>query len=223
MRGDFFMTGKSHKTIGVATGIAFTLYSVSTGNPIYAMAMVTAPIGAMLPDIDHDNSKIGNSRKNVTSIASILIKIGILLALVMVMVLGYLKDEFILTLIKVSIVLGPLFICILIANNPKVKSKTKFFTKHRGIMHTLVVPICCILGGFFCSLEAIRVLSFGLAAGYFSHLLADCCTKRGCPILWPLTSKSLRVLKITTGTFWEYLMCLLLSGGIVWIGIWLGH
>ena len=54
------MMGKTHKTIGIITGLAFSIYGVLSGNSLYTLALVTAPLGAMLPDIDH-NSTINNT------------------------------------------------------------------------------------------------------------------------------------------------------------------
>ena len=45
------MMGKTHKTIGIITGLAFSIYGVLSGNSLYTLALVTAPLGAMLPDI----------------------------------------------------------------------------------------------------------------------------------------------------------------------------
>lgn len=62
------MTGKTHKAIGVATGVALVIYSIRTSNMMYALGLATAPFGAMLPDIDHDRSKLGAVRKRVTEV-----------------------------------------------------------------------------------------------------------------------------------------------------------
>ena len=50
--------------------------------------------------------------------------------------------------------------------------------------------------------------------GYTSHLFADCETKAGCPILWPLYKKNISILPVTTGTAAETLVMLLDLGGL---------
>lgn len=217
------MTGKSHFAIGVATGAACTLYSVGTGNPIYALAMVTAPLGAMLPDIDHDRSKIGRVRNKTTNIIAKTIKIASIIFLLSFIIYGYFTNQLIQTLFQSVIVIGPVTICSLIANSSKFKEKTKFLTKHRGIMHTLVPPVGILFGALTLKIEMVQALLFGIAFGYLSHLLADCMTKSGCPLLYPISKKSVRLLRITTGTVLEYFISLLLMGGIVWTGYWLGR
>jgi len=67
------MTGKTHKFIGIVVGGAAAYYGVTAlHDPVHLFYLVAVPVGAMLPDIDHDNSKLGRSRKNIVSAASTL-------------------------------------------------------------------------------------------------------------------------------------------------------
>lgn len=215
------MTGKTHKAIGIATGVAFTLYGVGSGDATYALAMLTAPFGAMLPDIDHDRSKLGSQRKEIFDNIEKAITVGVIGTIIATVVYGLTVHNllFILRLAPLILIIGG---CSIIGNSPKFKKKSKFFRKHRGIMHTLVVPIAIYLCTFVLDVRLLDPLFEGLALGYLSHLVADCCTIMGCPILWPFTEKCISLTTIKTGTIWEYIMGVILSGGIICIGIFLG-
>ena len=59
------MMGTQHKVVGIGFGIATALYvAEGLGEPAPAMlSMAAATVGSMLPDIDHDRSRIGRKRK----------------------------------------------------------------------------------------------------------------------------------------------------------------
>ncbi len=211
------MTGKSHKAIGVATGVAITMYGAMNNEPLLAMSMITAPVGAMLPDIDHDRSKLGSQRKAVMGKLSVVLKVAIIVAVLAIIVSGLYYGNLIEQLITVGPTLGGVFIVMLIANTEWFKNKTKFFTKHRGIMHTLLVPALLFAAYKFVELEAIKYLIIGLMFGYLSHLFSDCLTHDGCPVLWPITKKPIHGF-IRTSTTGEYIACALVIGGILWVG-----
>ncbi|MBS3092392.1 metal-dependent hydrolase [Candidatus Pacearchaeota archaeon] len=58
----------------------------------------------------------------------------------------------------------------------------RFFTKHRGMVHslTLCLIISVIIALFF------PILAFGFFTGYSTHLIADSFTKMGIKPFWPL-------------------------------------
>ena len=56
------------------------------------------------------------------------------------------------------------------------------FSKHRGIMHSLLFAF--ILGGVLFWLN--REFGLGFFIGYFLHLVVDCFTKQGIKMFWPL-------------------------------------
>ena len=93
----------------------------------------------------------------------------------------------------------------------KVSSKIKvvsfiirFFLGHRGLMHSIWIPILFYLLVFMFSFEVAIAISFG----YLSHLILDGLTPAGVKLLWPLKKK----LKgfIRTGSLTEYLVFVLL-------------
>lgn len=224
------MRGTTHKAVGVAVGVAMTLYAVKSGNTVAALGMVTAPAGAMLPDIDHDRSKLGRIRKQsfatvrkITSIASfVLVCLAFLIGLASG--IGTLITD-------CSGVLILLLVCgvILYATNSGFRERNKFLCKHRGIMHTLVVPILLGIGAVFSRNELVGAILNGLLFGYLSHLFTDTLTISGTPLAYPISQETVRMLKIRTGSFSEYviatILCVcipmygyMLGGGIV--GLW---
>jgi len=44
------------------------------------------------------------------------------------------------------------------------------------------------------------MLLYGGVAGYVSHIFADCITRMGCPMLFPVTRRNINLMKIRTGS-----------------------
>ena len=70
------MRGTTHKAIGTVVGASIVVYAIKSEQPMLALGAVTAPFGAMLPDIDHDRSKLGAQRKVVMATINKLIVFG---------------------------------------------------------------------------------------------------------------------------------------------------
>jgi membrane-bound metal-dependent hydrolase YbcI (DUF457 family) len=68
--------------------------------------------------------------------------------------------------------------------------------RHRGIMHTNLVPAGLIILSFNVTDMYLQQALMTLAAGYVLHLFADCLTRRGCPVLFPLTRHNIHFLKL---------------------------
>jgi inner membrane protein len=80
----------------------------------------------------------------------------------------------------------------------------RFFLGHRGLMHSIWVPLIFYLTLFGFSMNIAIAISFG----YLSHLLLDGLTPSGVKLLWPMKKK----LKgfVRTGSLMEYLLFVLL-------------
>ena len=212
------MMGSTHKSIGVAAGVSVVIYGAFTGHPMYALGILTAPIGAMWPDIDHDHTKIGAKRKEVISnLRKVAIVFSILsVALFAVNVnMGFLDT---LNMLKISGLMLAGCLTFLLATSTFLKKKVPFFSKHRGIMHTLFMPVVLTAVSLKISNDIVSGLTVGLTLGYISHLLADCLTTDGCPLVWPLTQKCVSFLGITTDTGAEKVVATLLSGVFIVMG-----
>lgn len=196
------MTGKTHKAIGTSVGVAMVMYGVRTGNALLALGMLTAPIGAMLPDIDHDSSKLGKSRKSVVKAIRITaITLAILSVLTAIVLVAM---DLALSSIKVVLVVLPLSAVMIVATSEWFKKKFPFLTGHRAIMHTLVVPCVMVICASGIDIQFIQALLLGLSLGYASHIFADCLTIMGCPIAFPVSKECYHFLPVRTGTIWEY-------------------
>ncbi len=206
------MTGKTHFAVGIATGTAMVIYSVGINAPIYALGMITAPMGAMIPDIDHDMSKLGRNRKKIIRYLKLTIQTLLVIA-VLVSIVGLITGTFRFAL-RYLITAVPVCIMVLVASSSRFKEKFPFLTKHRGIMHTLVAPICMMLGSMNIELDFIKALIVGCALGYISHLIADALTVTGTPLAFPVSTENVRFASIRTGTVFEYI-----GSGILMVAI----
>lgn len=215
------MTGKSHKAIGFVAGLSLAMYLTSTtGNPLAVIAVITSTAGAMMPDIDHDNSKIGSARKQVFRLVRSIVTFVSIWSIFGFAAYAYLtKNVSALLIAGVAIVV--MFGFTFLATNPKIKKQMNFLVKHRGIMHTLFVPALMLVAGKYFANPILESILTGFALGYFSHLFADTLTVAGTPLLWPLSKRNISLLPVKTGTVWEYILTFLLCGGLICLSFYL--
>lgn len=208
------MMGSTHKTVGVFTGIVLAICGITFRQELWVISLSTVPFGSMLPDIDHNNSRIGRIRKKAVNASKDIIILGTIIATLVCAVVMLTVNNMV-SLSKVLFIPGCTLLLYCVSHSKLLRSKFKFFTKHRGIMHTLIMPVIFTLAGITVENEAIRYLLLGLAIGYVTHLLGDCMTKEGCPILYPITKKNVRFFKATTNTLGEKIAAVILCIGIV--------
>lgn len=215
------MMGVQHKAVGIGFGIATALYvAEGLGEPAPAMlSLAASTVGCMLPDIDHDMSKIGRKRKFVTNMLSKLTNTAILgiVAIAAVILIafsiGMVQVGIDITMVLIALGGGVMFMGLrgYLMNNKTVK----WLTKHRGFMHTLILPILIFIMAGASSFVYWRFTFVGLGVGYVSHLLADMLTVEGCPILFPLSKSNIRFLKLKTKNFSTWIAALALAGAPV--------
>lgn len=73
---------------------------------------------------------------------------------------------------------------------------------HRGFTHAPIIPTIFLFVLKYKLVHASELsyrLLYGLAAGYFIHLLQDICTAGGVPILYPFSKKKVALFKMKTG------------------------
>lgn len=209
------MSGKSHFTLGCVTAGAIAYLGFQDNSAASVVMALTVPFGSMLPDIDHDRTKLGRERLKI---------MGYIKKAIIGVFLMYILDALYLTVFKkmspVSVLMssimsvGPLLLSVTVASNPVFKKKTKFFRKHRGIMHTLVPIAGLIIGSYKLKGGFLSMLLTGLSIGYGTHLFADQETTMGNPLLWPLTSKNIPGLPIKAGSKAE-IFVLLIDCGVI--------
>ena len=208
------MTGKTHKFIGLIAGGAAAYYGMTALNePFYMFYIIASPAGAMIADIDHDNSKLGKSRKNIMAAVSALFASLAIVAVSFFLADGYTNGRFLSAVSTVLLVALPFLILTSLSKISFVRNNLKFMVKHRGLMHTLIIPAFMFAATYFIHEPMFKILITGLTIGYITHLAADLLTVRGCPILFPLSKKNINLLKIKTGSAGEYIAGAILSAG----------
>lgn len=200
------MTGAQHKIVGTGFGIAGAYFvCIGLNDPYGALILPTAIVGSMLPDIDHDRTKIGRKRKVVTDIttktfnALILGGVGVLAIITLITMLGLKNYGFNST--ELLIALGGTVLIIVLKSSVAESKLFKWATKHRGLMHTLIPPALLYLGMGVSEFPLWRYILMGVMIGYCSHLFADMLTVDGCPILFPLTTSSIHILSLITSDY----------------------
>jgi len=89
----------------------------------------------------------------------------------------------------------------------------QFFTKHRGVLHSLVFAL--LLSLIIASIS--QWAGFGFFVGYVSHLFLDCLTRSGVKLFWPLGFKIKGFVK-SGGIVEQVVFVLLLLGDIFVVG-----
>ena len=206
------MTGKTHKFIGIVAGGAAAYYGMSVREePLYMFYLIAVPVGAMIADIDHDNAKLGRARKNIMTAISTVFGSLAIVAISFFLVDAYTNENLMSGIFTVLLVTIPFLILTSLSKIKFVKNNLKFMVKHRGLMHTLIMPGFLFAATYFIKEPTFKILIIGLTIGYITHILADLLTSRGCPIFFPITKKNIRFMNITTGTAGEYIAGFILS------------
>ena len=216
------MNGAQHKIMGIGAGVGLAIYSLTQPVPD-AYKLVSVPFivfGSLFPDIDHDKTKLGSTRKKMTTTVKFLISISSVIYLaVNAYSSGLAKTLFI------GLWLLALFIGLRIfLNNKTVKKQTAFLCKNRGIMHTAILPAQFILFYVLLDIAIFKSIFFGLALGMFVHLLGDGATVKGVPLLWPITKYNIKYLSLESKkhehilSFVSYIWCIL----FILIGLYKG-
>lgn len=215
------MTGAQHKIVGTGAGIAAAYVLVAGMNePVGALVVGTSIVGCMLPDIDHDKTKIGRKRKFVTELSgkvlNTLIYGGIFLGACLVLALTYGLVNFGIDPSKLIIGIIGLALVAIIKKLIVQNSLVQWAAKHRGLMHTLVVPVLLYILMGVSPFSVWHYGIMGLLIGYCSHLFSDMQTVEGCPILFPLTKNNVRIMRLRTKdkacTRWAWIDAIILVG-----------
>lgn len=204
------MTGKTHKFIGIAAGAGIAYYGLAT-DPANLLYLIACPIGAMLPDIDHDKSKLGRSRKSIVTAIVTLFGSFALVAVSLFLANAYQNGNLLPAVATILIIALPFALLVSLSRIKVVRKNLKFMAKHRGLMHTLILPASMFGAGFLVREPTFKILLTGVNIGYITHIAADLLTVHGCPVLYPFTKKNIRFMKIKTGSPGEYIAGLVLA------------
>lgn len=212
------MMGTQHKTIGTGFGLALYMYTASTiQDPFSGFILVGSVIGCMLPDIDHDRTRIGRKRAFVTrvsgNILTALVSAGIIgaTALLIFTIWQMDKAESNTRFTNLLVVLAGLILFSIIRNVIKNSKTFRWAVKHRGLMHTLAMPALLGYAMTVSSAPIWKNTFIGLIVGYCSHLFADMLTVEGCPVLFPLSKNNIRILRLQTRNASTWVAALLVA------------
>lgn len=195
------MNGKQHQIVGIGFGIAGAYAGVKLTGDFTALSIaVGAGISCWWADGDHNSTKLGRKRKAVVSTANKVIDLavtGTLLgsgAAIVLNAMGKITLGNYSTpmLIECAICVAWLVLTELVTNS----SGYKWATKHRGIMHTLLMPTILLIASTAVDQSLWRFLFYGFTLGYLSHLLSDSVTPGKVPALWPITTKPVGIVLV---------------------------
>lgn len=185
------MTGKTHMAIGLAASA--TVLSISSPSPQnIAAGLALGTIGALMPDIDIEQSKISYWGRKLLIDAILLFVVG---SFVMYKLnpLHEFKFNYKLSTVAIygiAVILG----CIVFSK----------FTKHRSFAHSILGLVLFSIG-FWLLLGNIALY---FAIGFISHIAADTLTNSGIEILYPINQKMALKL-IHTGSIMDYVLGIL--------------
>lgn len=90
----------------------------------------------------------------------------------------------------------------------KLGQQHKFISKHlthRGITHTLLIPIILFVVMLMVAAAKIPVLPdliLGFNVGWVVHIIADLCNRKGVPLFWPFYRKRVHIATFLARAFW---------------------
>lgn len=194
--------GRTHATSGAVAFLALVpplrSAGVEVGGVGVAVGAIAAAGAAMLPDLDHPGASMSRALGPITGLLARLVGflsgghrqgthsiLGVAVA-VAVSVGVILAGD-------VAVGLGLAFLASLALTALRVK-----FFKMTAV-HTI---LCLIVGVALTSLSIwdwvpVWSLPWAVGIGVMAHIVGDCLTKEGCPLLWPLPWR-LAVLPLTT-------------------------
>lgn len=211
------MTGKTHMICSTAAVAVFALGHsegvVINGTLVYPwLSVASAAVGAYLPDIDIQQSRLGQQFKLLSKnikhrgITHTLLVPVCLLACMDGM---HSKAACIVVSLIVGVLTGMLFDAKGSCKRGGLVKKTITFIKNKkGLTITVVMLVLTYL---FPSTGA--SLIFGLFAGWSLHIFEDMFNKKGCPILWPVVKGHIHIATVKTRHWSEFVFLFLWLGG----------
>lgn len=101
----------------------------------------------------------------------------------------------------------------------RMGQRHKFLSKHlthRGITHTLFIPVILFIFMLVVAAMDIPVLPelvLGFNMGWIVHIAADLCNRKGVPLFWPFYKKRVHIATFLTSSWQEYVFI------ILWLGV----
>lgn len=220
------MQGKTHMTVGVVTmACCAVLYpegiTIHNQDVLFTIAGVTAAVGSYLPDIDIEQSKLGQKYHFISKhlkhrgfTHTLVIPIILLLLLISVVALPLQALKYLNYLILALCILGIIKIVIPIAKYGKADIY--------DIVHALCMGYAAItLVNDVTTTIVLASALFGLWFGWIMHMVADLCNGKGIPLLPGMNH--VHIMSVTTGTWQEavWLVCYLVI--VIGLTYWKGY
>lgn len=211
------MTGKTHMICSTAAVAVFALGHsegvVINGTLVYPwLSVASAAVGAYLPDMDIQQSRLGQQFKLLSKNMKhrgITHTLLVPVCLLACMVGMHSRAACAVVSLIVGILTGMLFDTKGSCKRGSAVKKTMAFIKNKkGLTTTMAMLVLTYL---FPSTGA--SLIFGLFAGWTLHIFEDLFNKKGCPILWPVAKGHIHIATFKTRHWSEYLFLFLWLGG----------
>lgn len=195
------MMGRSHLVSGV---LAWEVVALETHQTPAQMitGLVLVPCAALLPDIDHRGATVSRTYGPVTAGASWVIaklsgghRNGTHSAFGVLM-LGALLQAC--ALHRTALWSQVLLCAVLI---PTLAAGVRVFRIRGWVDDMAAVPL--VIGTVFLSGINLQAVPIAMMTGCAVHIVGDCLTNSGCPILWPLTKDRFSLRLFKTGKWFE--------------------
>lgn len=217
------MTGRVHV---ISTTYAFSAATIIMDQPIWGdskalawtMAIVPVAIGAYLPDIDIQQSRLGNMYPFISRRLTHRGFTHTLVIPTILLVLAY-AARFQINLMNIIMAIFVGFLGGQLFNVPiRLHGKgtiERVIAIARGCVG-LIVAIVLYAGSYF-GMQTSTIALLGLCIGWCGHIFEDMFNEKGCPILWPFWKKRIAIplLCFVKTRHWTEQLWL-----FIWIGVW---
>jgi membrane-bound metal-dependent hydrolase YbcI (DUF457 family) len=215
------MLGRQHALAGTAAWLAVAPALAQSPGQVALGALVAAG-GGMAPDFDQHGSTIGRTYGPITNVAARVIgavsgghRNGThsLLGLAGLTALAS----------AATVYGGPLrWILLWVLLGVACVAYRLVLPGHRrltSIIHAVAMGLVTVVV-LASGLEVTTVLVVGVGLGAATHILLDCLTKEGCPLLWPFSKARFKVALFTTGSSWtSHTITLVLMLLVGWLAL----
>ena len=158
-------------------------------------------IGAMLPDIDHPNSRISKKAKITSRVVNTVVgHRGLFHSPIFILALWFLFT-FVKTTVLNSKALGDVTSLIISMGIPFAGIIVALLKRGRfSVISTMLIGMVFYWISQGYSMEVLyQCFTTGIIVGYVSHLLMDFMTRAGIPLLYPFTNKKYHIMSLKTG------------------------
>ena len=218
------MTGKTHVACSTATVVVFAVahrsgYQFCGVDILPWVGAMAVPVGALLPDIDIPQSRLGQKFKFLSKNMK---HRGITHTLLMPLVLFLgttsvkTRTSSIISAIVVGLMVSMLFDAKMNWKKGSILTKLKnFIVNKKGIVTTIILLILAMIA----PATGASIL-WGLMCGWTLHIFEDLFNYKGCPILYPASKKHVHIASFKTRHWSEGLFLILWMGVcLVWLAI----